>query len=460
MMSEAQNNFINQSQNISFDIKHRNIIRNNINHYEIALEKGKEQYKILELAKKRASNLKYRAINNLDKYLITFESNFTKKGGKVIWALDAKQAVNEIVNILEKKEIRTILKSKSSTSHEIEINENLKQRNIEAIETDLGEYIAQINNDKPYHIISPIIQKSKEEVSQIFNKKFNLPINSTPQEISGFVRNLLREEFVNSSASITGANFLIADIGGVVITENEGNALLCSSLPKVHIVIAGIEKIVPSVNDLDLMLPLLATYGTGQNITVYNTIITGPRQENELDGPDEMYVILLDNNRTKVLSKKEQRTAMHCIKCGACLNSCPIYKTIGGKTYGTAYSGPIAAVTIPIIYGFENYKHLSFASTLCGKCTDICPVKIPLHELLIFNRHEIVKESRPVLKEKIAIYLIKKALLNRKFMNYGSNKFKNKILSNIFKKNWGTKRQLPQFAEKSFNQIWKDKNPL
>jgi L-lactate dehydrogenase complex protein LldF len=458
MKSEKHIEFIDQSQNISFDLKHRNILKKNISHYENALNIGKEQFKNLELAKKRASNIKHRAINNLDKYLITFESNFSKRGGKVIWALDAKQAVDEIINILDKKEIRTVVKSKSSTSHEIEINENLKKKNIEPVETDLGEFIAQINDEKPYHIISPIIQKSKEEVSQIFNKKYNLPVNSLPEEITSFVRNLLREEFINSNASITGANFLIADIGGVVITENEGNALLCSSLPKVHIVLAGIEKIIPSVNDLDLMLPLLATHGTGQKITVYNTIITGPRQENEIDGPDEMYVILLDNNRTKILSKKEQRNALSCIKCGACLNSCPIYRTVGGKTYGSAYSGPIAAVTIPIMYGYSNYKHLSYASTLCGKCTEVCPVKIPLHELLIFNRHEIVKESKPELKEKIALLLIKKVLLNRKLMNFASNKTKDKILSKLFRKGWGNKRQLPVFAEKTFNQIWKEKN--
>ena len=207
--------------------------------------------------------------------------------------------------------------------------------------------------------------------------------DSTPQQITAYVRELLREKFFNADIGITGANFLVADIGAVCLTENEGNAMMSMSFPKVHIVIAGIEKLIPKLRDLDLFWPLLATYGTGQNMTVYNSIVTGPRQEGENDGPEEMYVILLDNNRTEILAHKNQRRALGCIRCGACLNVCPVYKSIGGHAYGTTYSGPIGSVITPWMRGMKDFKHLSFASSLCGACTEVCPVKINLHELLV-----------------------------------------------------------------------------
>ncbi|NVN96420.1 MAG: iron-sulfur cluster-binding protein [Bacteroidetes bacterium] len=458
MISEAYSKFLKDSEEKSFDKEHRRKLNFNISKYDTAVIKGKQQYKNLELAKKRAGNIKHRVINNLDKYLVEFEANFTKRGGKVIWALDAQQAMSEIVDILKKYDAKNIVKSKSMITEEIELNEVLKHHKIESLETDLGEYIVQIAGERPYHIITPIMHKSKEDVALLFNEKFGTPKDMNPTEIAGFVRKLLREKFVHADVGITGGNFLVADIGGVVVTENEGNAMMSVSFPKVHIAIVGVEKVIPSIQDLDLFLPLLATHGTGQNITVYNSILTGPQHDGETDGPMDMYVVLLDNKRSEVLKRKEQRRAMSCIRCGACLNGCPVYKSIGGHAYGTTYSGPIGAVIAPLMNGLGEYKHLSFASSLCGKCSEVCPVKIPLHELLLHNRNDSVKEANPAIFEKITMWGWKKVMLNRKLMDLGSVKYKNKALKLVFSKLWGTRREVPTLAKKSFHQLWKERH--
>ncbi len=457
MVTETYNKFVKDSEEKSFNKEHRRKLNFNISKYDTAVIKGKQQYKNIELAKNRAGNIKHRVINNLDKYLIEFEANFTKRGGKVIWALDSEHAMSEIVDILKKYDVKNLVKSKSMITEEIELNEVLKHHKIESLETDLGEYIVQIAGERPYHIITPIMHKSKEDVALLFNEKFGTPNDMTPTEIAGFVRKLLREKFVNADAGITGGNFLIADIGGVVVTENEGNAMMSVAFPKVHIAIVGIEKIIPSIQDLDLFLPLLATHGTGQNITVYNSILTGPQHDGEIDGPMDMYVVLLDNKRTEVLKRKEQRRAMSCIRCGACLNACPVYRSIGGHAYGTTYSGPIGAVIAPLMNGLGEFKHLSFASSLCGKCTEVCPVKIPLHELLLHNRNDSVKEVNPAMFEKITMWGWKKVMLNRKLMDIGSVNLKNKALKLVFSKLWGPRREVPTLAEKSFHQLWKER---
>ncbi len=223
-------------------------------------------------------------------------------------------------------------------TEEIHLNKALEANGIESVETDLGEYIQQLDGEPPYHIVTPAMHKSKEDVARLFNKKLGTPINYTPEQLTLKAREVLREKYVQAEVGVTGANFIISDIGAVAVTENEGNARLSCSFPKTHIAIVGIEKMIPSLTDLGLFWPLLATYGTGQKITVYNTLIAGPRQENEVDGPDEMYVILLDNGRTNILQNPKQRESLYCIRCGACLNACPIYKNIGGHAYGTTPS--------------------------------------------------------------------------------------------------------------------------
>ncbi|MGL6268294.1 MAG: LUD domain-containing protein, partial [Chitinophagaceae bacterium] len=283
------------------------------------------------------------------------------------------------------------------------------------------------------------------------------PPGLSPEELTLVARDKLRGKYTEAEVGITGANFLIAETGSIALTENEGNGRLSCALPRTHIVLVGIEKIIPSLQDLALFWPLLATFGTGQQITVYNSIISGPRQKDETDGPEEMYVILLDNGRTKLLEHPASREGLYCIRCGACLNACPVYKNIGGHSYGTTYSGPIGSVITPHLKNMDEWKHLSFASSLCGKCTEVCAVKINLHELLLDNRHKAVASGDAGLAEKVAWKIWKKATLSRALMNTGNGKLKTSIVGKLFK-GWSKHRAPLNFSGKTFNQQWKEKN--
>jgi len=457
-MSEIADKFQKQSKLKAFDLKHRKTITFNIGKYNAAFKKGLLQYEDLDLAKSRAANIKRKVVNNLDSCLIDFEQNFTNNGGKVIWAVDAEEARNEVLNILKKHGAKKVVKMKSMTTEEIELNTFLEKQGIESLETDLGEYIVQLANEKPYHIVTPAMHKSKEDIALLFNEKMGWDEGLSPEEITAKVRVILRDKFYNADVGITGANFLIADTGSIALTENEGNGALSMSMPPVHIAIAGIEKIIPSINDLDLFWPLLSSHGTGQRMTVYNSIISGPKKAREIDGPTENYVIILDNNRTQLLEQEEQRIALSCIRCGACLNACPVYKNIGGHTYEATYSGPIGSVISPWLLGMKDYKHLSFASSLCGACTEVCPVKIPLHDLLLLNRRDAVIQKQSTVVEKLMVKGSNKFLMKRNWLDFFSGKTKSFFISLFIKKLWGNNRKFPPFAKKSFHDEWVEKN--
>lgn len=454
-MSEQSQSFKARSTIKAADLEHRRKINFNIGKYNAVVPKGKEQFTDVHLARERAKNIKWRAIETLDQQLEEFELNFTKRGGKVIWAENAEQAITEILAICKEKNCKTLVKSKSMVTEEIHLNKALEENGIESVETDLGEYIQQLDGEPPYHIVTPAMHKSKEDVAKLFNEKLGTPINYTPEQLTLTAREVLRKKYVQAEVGVTGANFIISDIGGIAVTENEGNARLSCSFPKTHIAIVGIEKMIPSITDLGLFWPLLSTFGTGQKVTVYNTIVTGPRQPNENDGPDEMYVILLDNGRTNILQNPKQRESLYCIRCGACLNACPVYKNIGGHTYGATYSGPIGSVITPHLSGMEDYKHLSYASSLCGNCTEVCAVKINLHELLLENRKESVEEGLTTFTEKMAWKIWKMASLKRGMMNMGNGNLKNKVVNGMFK-GWKMHRSNLQFSKKTFNEMWKE----
>lgn len=455
-MSEQSKIFIAKTTVKAADLEHRRKINFNIGKYNAVVPKGKEQFMNVHLARERAKNVKWRAIETLDKQLEEFELNFTRRGGKVIWAENSNQATEEILKICAEKNCKTLVKSKSMVTEEIHLNQALEEIGIKSVETDLGEYIQQLDGEPPYHIVTPAMHKSKEDVARLFNNKLGTPANLNPSELTLVARNILREKYVQAEIGVTGANFIISDIGGIAITENEGNARLSCAFPKTHIVIVGIEKMLPSLTDLGLFWPLLSTFGTGQKITVYNSIVTGPRQENETDGPEEMYVILLDNGRTNILQNPKQRESLYCIRCGACLNACPIYKNIGGHAYGATYSGPIGSIITPHLQGMEEFKHLSYASSLCGNCTEVCAVKINLHELLLENRHEAVEEGLASFNEKIAWKAWRIASLNRRFMNLGNGSIKNKVVNRMFTA-WTRNRSELNFSKKTFNQMWKER---
>ncbi len=450
--------FLKKAEKIAFDKKHRATIKFNMSKYDAAVKQGKAIYKNLELARSKAGFIKYKVINDLEKYLIQFEHNFTNNGGKVIWAKTEQEAIREIQKIFKERHVKKVVKSKSMVTEEIELNHALERKKIEVVETDLGEFIVQQAGQKPYHIVTPAMHLSKEDIAGLYHEKFNTPENLTPEELTDYTRQLLRKKFVDADAGITGANFLIAETGSIALTENEGNGIMSMSFPKVHIAIAGIEKIIPRLEDLALYWPLLATHGTGQKLTSYSNIISGPRKGNEMDGPEEMFVILLDNGRSNLLAKERQRQALSCIRCGACLNVCPVYRNIGGHAYGTTYSGPIGAVITPHLIDFKKYKHLSFASSLCGACTEVCPVKIPLHELLLVNRKEAIENGFYTYFEKKSIDMATFALSNRKILDMFGGNFKNFAMKLTVKKAWGPRRELPVLAEKSFSKLWKEQN--
>ena len=456
-MSDNLNSFLAKSSIKAADLEHRRKINFNIGKYNTAVLKGKTQFADLESARKRAKNLKWRAIENLDTLLENFEAQIRSRGAHVIWAADANSALEQIGKICKERNCKTVVKSKSMVTEEIHLNAYLEGLGIESVETDLGEFIQQLDKEPPYHIVTPAMHKSKEDIAKLFYEKLGTAPNLPPEALTLEARRILREKYIQAEVGITGANFIIADTGSIAITENEGNARLSSAFPKTHIVIAGIEKLIPSINDLALFWPLLATYGTGQKVTSYNTIISGPRLKNETDGPEELFVILLDNGRTNLLANEKVRESMYCIRCGSCLNACPVYKNIGGHAYETTYSGPIGSVITPHLKGMKSWNHLSFASSLCGNCTEVCPVKINLHELLLENRKESVSEGNAGFAEKFAWKLWKKASLNRKYYNKGNAAIKNWV-ANKMVKGWTRHRADFNFPQESFNLQWRKKN--
>lgn len=448
--------FLAKSKVKASDLEHKRKLAFNIDKYAATVVKGKQQYTDLDLARKRVKNIKWKAIENLDKNLELFEKKFTARGGKVIWAEDANEALDAILKICKSKNARQVVKSKSMVTEEIHLNDFLAEHNIESVETDLGEYIQQLDGEAPYHIVTPAMHKSKEDVAKLFHEKLGVAPNLSPSELTQIARVKLRQKYITSEIGITGGNFLVADTGSVCVSENEGNARLTTAFPKTHIAIVGIEKIIPSINDLALFWPILATYGTGQNVTVYNTIFNGARTKDEQDGPEDMYVILLDNGRTNLL-RKEVRESMYCIRCGSCLNVCPVYKNIGGHAYGATYSGPIGSVITPHLKGMSEFKHLSNASSLCGNCTEVCPVKINIHEMLLENRHIAIDEGLGNTQENWSWKAWKLAMLNRRLINVANGNLKTKVVNTLFKDSWGAHRSELKFPAKSFNELWKER---
>ena len=452
--------FLSEAEKKAFDLGHRNRINFNISRYNENVPKGRQQFSDYELAREQASYIKRKAVNNLEKYLLDFEVKFKRNGGEVLWAEDAKEANELITEILKQNACKLVVKSKSMVTEEIHLNPYLEGYGIEVVETDLGEFIVQVNNEPPYHIVTPAMHKSKEDVAELFHQKLGTAPDLTPEQLTMEARRILRNKFINADAGITGANFIIADVGAVSVTENEGNARMSTSLPKVHIVIAGIERVIPSINDLSLFLPLLATAGTGQNITTYNTLFFGPKKNEEPDGPSRMYVILLDNGRTNLIASNEQKEALACIRCGACLNACPVYKNIGGHTYKTVYNGPIGSVISPFLHGFEENIHLSFATSLCGNCASVCPVLIPLDELLLRNKQYYIKNFQQPRKERLLWFAVSMVLTKRKLMNMGNKGLKNSMIKIALKNTWNKRRATLKAPSKTFNMMWKEQHKV
>jgi L-lactate dehydrogenase complex protein LldF len=353
-----------------------------------------------EALREEAKNLKNHVLDNLDYYLERYEAAVTASGGTVHWARDAAEARGIILDICRRVGAKTVTKGKSMVSEEIGLNEALIEEGMEVVETDLGEYIIQLAHEPPSHIIAPAVHKTKEQVSDLFEAAHGGPRKTQVAELVDEARRVLRGKYFRADVGITGGNFLVAETGSSIIVTNEGNGDLTQTLAKVHIVTSGIERVVPTLDDATLFLRLLARSATGQETETYTTLSTGPRRRGEVDGPEEYHVVLVDNGRSRMLAGRF-RDMLRCIRCGACMNHCPVYGAVGGHAYGWVYPGPMGSVLTPLIKGLDAAYHLPNACTLNGRCASVCPVKIPLPDLLRELRHEQFKrEITPVMQRR------------------------------------------------------------
>jgi L-lactate dehydrogenase complex protein LldF len=339
-----------------------------------------------------ASAIKQHTLENLDHYLLKFEAACMAVGGHVHWAADADEANRIIIGLVQQYGCKEVIKIKTMTSDETRLNEALGEAGIRPYETDLAELIIQLGKDKPSHIVVPALHKNRMQVRKIFQENMGLAdLGDKPEDLTAAARNYLREKFLSVKVGVSGANFLIADTGGVCIVESEGNGRMCLTLPDTLITVAGIEKVIPSFRDLEVFLQLLPRSATGERMNPYNSIWTGTHKG---DGPRHFHIVLLDNGRTNILADEEARQTLNCIRCGACLNTCPVYRQTGGHAYGSSYAGPIGAILTPQLQSMEHAQSLPYASSLCGACYEVCPVKINIPEVLIHLRGRIVREQQ------------------------------------------------------------------
>ncbi|MEW5978161.1 MAG: LutB/LldF family L-lactate oxidation iron-sulfur protein [Acidobacteriota bacterium] len=415
-----------------------------------------------EALRTRAHLVKQEAIEHLDVYLERFEQQVQSVGGHVFWARDGREARDYILGVARRIGARNIVKSKSMTTEEIGLSQFLQESGIRTVETDLGEYIIQLAGETPSHLTAPALHKTREEIGELFANKLGIPFTSVPEELCAVARGLLREQFLSADLGISGCNFGLADTGTVVVVENEGNARLSTTLPRVHIAVMGLEKIIPSFTDLPVFLKLLARSSTGQKQTVYVSMINSARRKDDLDGPEEFHVVLLDNGRTEILADPKMRESLYCIRCGACLNTCPIYQRVGGHAYGSVYSGPIGAAITPVYQGIQEAQDLPFASSLCGACANICPVKIDIHHLLLWLRRQVVETLDRPWRERLlmklylmgmkdeTLYRMGSALLRVALSFTGNGKGQPRVPG------WTETRDFPPLADKTFKQLWKE----
>jgi L-lactate dehydrogenase complex protein LldF len=344
-----------------------------------------------DLVRERAKAIKDDTLAELDTHLATLEESVLSTGGHVHWCETGSDACRVVLDIIKRHGARHVVKSKSMTSEEIHLNKALEAEGIHPVETDFGEYIIQVAGQRPSHIVGPALHLSSQDVADILSPLAGEKLSNDRTALAGFARRQLRDHFARAEIGITGANFAVAETGTIVIISNEGNARLTTALPKVHIAIMGMEKVLPRLSDLPVFLKVLARAATGQKLSVYTSLITGPRHTGELDGPEEFHLVILDNGRSRILAGS-LRESLFCIRCGACLNACPIYRNVGGHSYGGVYAGPIGAVLTPLYDGLSENRHLPHASSLCGACQAACPVKIAIPEMLIRLREMLHHE--------------------------------------------------------------------
>jgi len=415
-----------------------------------------------EALRERAHRIKEEAINHLDHYLEKLERKVMANGGKVFWARDGREASDYVIATAQRIKARTVVKSKSMTTEEIGLSHTLEKHGLETVETDLGEYIIQLAGEMPSHITAPALHMTRDQIGRLFSRKLGIDYTDVPEELCAFARNRLRQKFLAAELGISGVNFALADTGTIVIVENEGNARLSTTMPRVHIAVMGLEKVIPKFSDLPIFLKLLPRSSTGQKQTSYVSFISSPRKPGEMDGPGEFHLVLLDNGRSEILADPKMRESLFCIRCGACLNTCPIYQRVGGHSYGSVYSGPIGAVITPLFQGVETAKDLPYASSLCGACSNICPVKIDIHHQLLWLRQRVVEGKGTPWQERLIMKLYLAGMKDGTLYRFGSALLRTALtiggrrLQPLKVPGWTETRDFPPLAEKSFKQLWRE----
>ncbi|MEX2177053.1 MAG: LutB/LldF family L-lactate oxidation iron-sulfur protein [Pirellulaceae bacterium] len=416
--------------------------------------------------RERARAIKDETLAELDRHLATLEQSVQSRGGRVHWADDAGEACRIVVELIQQRSATKVVKSKSMTTEEIHLNPALEAAGIEAVETDLGEYIIQLAGHRPSHIVGPALHLSAAEVAEILSKPAGRRLPVERETLAGFARQALRQKFAEAEVGISGVNFAIAETGSIALVTNEGNGRLTCALPKYHIAIMGMEKVIPKLADLPYFLKVLARAATGQKLSVYTQIITGPRQAGELDGPEEFHLVILDNGRSRILGSP-LRESLFCIRCGACLNACPIYRSVGGHAYGGVYSGPIGAVLTPLYDGLAANHHLPHASSLCGACQAACPVKIHIPDMLIQLREQLHHEPGQASRLESLAYRAWAGMLRRPWLyrlatwlasrSIGRWKRQSPWFTRLPGKlgGWTQKRDFPAPAATRFRDWWK-----
>lgn len=414
-----------------------------------------------EALRRQAAVIKRRALNHLPELLEQAESALTANGCTVLWATDAEEANRHVLDIVRQHDVKTITKSKSMLTEEIGLNNALQSEAVRVVETDLGEFIIQLNDEPPSHIIAPVIHKTKPEIRDIFVRELNMTPTDDAGEMVAFARGHLRRDFLNADMGISGGNFVIAETGTIGLVMNEGNGRMVTSMPGVHVALVGIEKVIATREDYALLTQVLPRSGTGQNLTVYTNMINGPRRDNEHDGPQHVYVIFVDNGRSDIYTT-DYAEALACIRCGACQNACPVYRSTGGHAYGWVYGGPIGAVVTPLLAGLENAKPLPHASSLCGSCKQVCPVDIDLPRMLLDLRRDLVAQDMGERTWNIGMKMwafangsSRRFELGGTMARYGQ-KIAGDNLPGVLG-NWTEYRDFPDFAPKSFRQLWRER---
>ena len=413
----------------------------------------------------QARLIKEHTLDNLHHYLEMLESKVVENGGNVYFADTAADAGSYVLDLAKSRGVKTVVKSKSMLSEEMSLNQRLEDEGIEPVETDLGEYIVQLAEETPYHIIAPAIHKSSGEVAELFSEKIGTDSGLDIEDLTEVARKQLRQKFIEADMGITGGNFLVADTGTLTLVTNEGNGRMCTSLPKIHVAVVGMEKVIPSMADLGLFLRLLIRSATGQWMSSYVTTTSGPKKEGDIDGPEEFHLVVVDNGRSDILANPELREALYCLRCGACLNACPVYRKVGGHSYGWVYPGPIGAVVTPMLTGLSKGKDLPFASSLCGACKEACPVKIDIPRMLLYMRSEL-SEGKDYPEEisagiidkalhRIRGYVLANAKLSAAIHGIGS-KFAKVFFRNRLPlpPSWSKHRELPNLPDQTFTQLW------